>query len=596
MPDLLLQSAVTSARNERLAAEAQRISDSCRAQHGDSKSLVECADCYGALLDAFRARFLNPDVSHADQPSSQKQQPREWLTHRNTFLSDLDQLLGSAKAYDIPPQAVDDRVNEERSRWYAETVRGCLLRLMVEDPAEQGVVFEKLEDLASVTTAADPVVLAREIADMLSRGPLAPGDKAPEAARDLPSRLAAAAAGDAAASAAVLERAFFADEAGAVPDENRRYLDMLRSQGLSMEQVVDRILEDRQAATGAHEQTNKLRQRLEELRRARAAHEAQKTRRAQRRESLAQQRVPDELYELPACAVCGEAPTTSDFYCCSLCAILVAAEVREKQTVFCSEKCEKQGHASHAETHPCSAGPDCTRRQPASSSSLSSSSSPKQAKHGNSNSSSSSSNNNNNNNNTTTNPEPAAEQEDTPMLDAPPPPEASAPTPAPAPKEATSAPADIRFCTECLATLKQPTAWCSLACADASFARHRDEVHLPRRKARGEEDPNGDEALFELVEDEDGGDEDGGDESKTKTKKKDDAEGGAAAGASSGHGDGEGDSGDGGGGDGGKNATAKRKGRRRAKDVAALTTSLEDAVREWEAKHRVRLHTAAQPS
>ncbi|KAL1843892.1 hypothetical protein VTJ49DRAFT_6835 [Mycothermus thermophilus] len=556
MPELLLQTAVTSTRNEQLTAEAQRISEDCRAQHGDSKSLVECADCYGSLLDAFRARLLNPNPSLPDQPPIQQQQ-REWLTNRKTFLSDLDQLLSSAKAYDIPPQTVDDRVNEERSRWYAETVRGCLLRLMVEDPAEQGVVFEKLEDLASVTTAADPVVLAREIADMLSEGPLAPEENAPEAARDLPKRLAAT-AGDSVASVAVLEQAFFADETGSVPEENRRYLDMLRSHGLSMEQVVDRILEDRQAATGAHEQTNKLRQRLEELRRARAAHEAQKTRRAQRRESLAQQKVPDELYELPDCAVCRETPATSDFYCCSICAIFVAAGVREKQTVFCSGKCEKEGHASHAETHTCSAGQDCTHRKPVPSP-------PNPATDG---------------KNNTINPATAPEHEDTPMLDAPPPPQApdtpAAPAPAPEPISAGVVPADIRFCTECLTTLKQPTAWCSLACADASFAHHRDEVHLPERKKQGLE-VNGDEALFEFLEESDGGE---------GTASNGDGKAGDGQGvpppATAPDGDGSEDN----------RATTTRKRKYRAKDIGALTTSLENAVREWEGKHRVRLQMA----
>lgn len=38
------------------------------------------------------------------------------------------------------------------------------------------------------------------------------------------------------------------------------------------------------------------------------------------------------------------------------------------------------------------------------------------------------------------------------------------------------------FCRECLESLKIPTMWCSPACADENFQRHREEVHMPARK------------------------------------------------------------------------------------------------------------------
>ncbi|KAG7291586.1 hypothetical protein NEMBOFW57_001605 [Staphylotrichum longicolle] len=528
MPELLLQSALAASKSKHLASQAAQIKTACHAQHGDSASLLSCPQCYESLLEAVRARFLTPaaattstsnDPTLTDQSEPQKQQQQqqqqqqEWFTPRRAFLSALSALIDAAKAYQVSPQAVDDRVREERSRWYAERVRSSLLRLMVEDPARRGAVFEKLEDSSAAAAAAateieggeeegggggggdgdgggggggggDPVGLAREVAEILSKGPLAAaaeGGKGVEAG--MLERLAAA-GDDQAGKVGVLKEMFFEGDDGTVPEDQQKYLDMLLHQGLSMEQVVDRILEERQAALGAREQTDKLTQRLNELRRARTAHEAQKSRKAQRRESLAQQRVPDELYALPTCTVCGEAPNTEEFFCCSICTVLAGTGVQEKQTVFCSKKCEEKGYAwqaAHAETHICSSAWDCIQVQQK----------PQTGTSG---------------------------DQDTRMDEAPP------------------APNDLCFCTECLTALKQPTMWCSPACADANFQSHRDEVHLPERKKQGLDVD--DEAQLEY----------------------------------------SGDSGDG-----------NRK--YHAKNIRALLTPLEEAVKEWEERNRVQLQS-----
>jgi hypothetical protein len=94
------------------------------------------------------------------------------------------------------------------------------------------------------------------------------------------------------------------------------------------------------------------------------------------------------------------------------------------------------------------------------------------------------------------------------------------------------------FCTECLTALKQPTVWCSLTCADANFQTHREEIHIPARKRLGLSVD--DEQQLEYL----------------------------PLPSNSGVG-------------------SKRK--YRAKDIKALTTSLGEAVRQWEEKNRVRL-------
>lgn len=361
MPELLVQSALAASRSAQFAAEATSIKADCH-EHCEASSLLACPRCYETLLEAFRARYLGPrSGSTAEEPTAadhqqqhrkndgDEEQQRQWFTPRHDFLSSLSFLLDSAKEYQILPQVVDDRVREERSRWYAERVRASLLRLMVEDPSHRAAVFEKLEDLSSTTTTGEDLVrVTKEVAEILRRSPLA-ADQGPH---DLPERLAAAT--DREGSVKVLREAFFTAGDGAVPADHQKYLDMLQHQGLSLEQVLDRILDDRQAAAGAKEQADKLGRRLDELRRARAAHEAQKSRKAQRRESLAQQRVPDELYNIPACVVCGGAPNAEDYFCCSICTVLAGTGVQQQQTVFCSPECEQKGHVS---THPAHSTP-----------------------------------------------------------------------------------------------------------------------------------------------------------------------------------------------------------------------------------------------
>lgn len=339
MPELILQSAHAATDNKNLIAEAAQIQSACRDQHPDTETLLACPQCYGAVLEAFRAHYAGA-TSDGQQPWQQK-----WSTSRSQFLSELNALIDSAKEYQIPPSAIDDRVRAERSWWYTERVRVSLLRLMVEDPASRDAVLEKLEDLPTET---DPVTLAREVADILAKGRFAEGDGTET---DLLEQLTAADTDPTKSGDVLLTDALFKNGDGTVPEDHQKYLDMLLLQGLSMEQVVDRILDERQTAIGAREQTDKLDQRLDELRRARAAHEAQKTRKAQRRESLAQQKLPDELYELPNCAVCGDAPRAEDYLTCSVCAILAAAGARAGPTVFCSERCEQQGHVRLTNHH-----------------------------------------------------------------------------------------------------------------------------------------------------------------------------------------------------------------------------------------------------
>ncbi|KAK3393127.1 hypothetical protein B0H63DRAFT_11044 [Podospora didyma] len=423
MTEILIQSALAVRNGEQLADEVARIRQRCAADHDDDgshKPIVECPDCFEKLLEAVRSRYLN------SAPASSGDQ-QEWFSSRRAFLQELDTMFADAKEYQLDPRAIDDRIQEERSRWYAENVRASLLRLMVEDPAGREVVFEKLED-----PPIDLAGLAKEISEILTKGLASQGGESGEA--DIPARLLAAT--DPSRRIEILRSAFFrnggdGEHADEVPEDHQKYFDMLRDHS-SMEQVVERVLEERQVAAGARERTGDLNRRLDELRRARAAHELEKSRKLKNRESYAEQRIPNELYDLPPCAVCGEEPSTKDFYCCPICAIFVWREIQHQPTVFCSRECEEEGHSSHSETHTCASGDECVQLQPQD--------------------------------------EDERMQEDIEQN--------SNPNPSKPNNE-------IQFCRECTSPLKIPTMWCSVRCADANFQRHRETVHMPARKRLG---------------------------------------------------------------------------------------------------------------
>jgi hypothetical protein len=281
---------------------------------------------------------------------------------------------------------IDARVQEERARWYLETVRSSSLpRLLVAaaqpspspsvggggggseaEGGETETVTEVEERKAAAEKLAlllppygsvadggggggdddddDPVRLAREVAQLVQHALGCSPDRDKE--RDAAGRLGDVLlrGGDAEEIVQAWREACFtvtdaSSSSGGVPENQKKYLEML-GQGLPMEQVVERIAEDRQAAAGARAQVRELSQRLDDLRRARAAYELQK----RRRESQAQERVPDDVYNLPACAVCGEVPAPRGFFCCGVCAILHGKGIVPQQTVFCSPRCEEKGH------------------------------------------------------------------------------------------------------------------------------------------------------------------------------------------------------------------------------------------------------------
>ncbi|KAK5654409.1 hypothetical protein OQA88_7319 [Cercophora sp. LCS_1] len=415
MTETLLSAFHTQKHSSQLTTLAADIKTHHAQTHPGAPDFASCPECYQKLLSTFRARYLEPA---RDEP--------EWFTSRRLFLPELESLLAAAEKYDIGPSAIDARIHEERIRWYAETFRSSVLRLMTEDPAGREAVLERLEDVP-----AEHGTLLGDISAILAKS-----DVISEEREGLEGAIEKIASAKAEERVEVLSEIFFA---GAGTKGEAKYLDMLKG-GLAMEQLIDRILEDQQAAVASKDQTEKLKQRLHELKRARAAHELQKKKREKKRARQAEQaekaehagEVFEGLYDLPPCLVCAKAPDTAEFLQCPACAILVSYKAQEKPVVYCSlEHAEDVGvpldiPASNGETdptqpqhteeaHACAAGGNCAD----------------------------------------------------PKNDRQPSPNASV---------------SPCFCRECVELLHIPTMWCSSACADENFQRHREEVHMPARK------------------------------------------------------------------------------------------------------------------
>ncbi|KAK4189202.1 hypothetical protein QBC35DRAFT_380818 [Podospora australis] len=308
------------------------------------RTLFECTSCYHALLDLYLTQYLIPRQTYYD----------EWYTSvERQFVAELSKLTALAKDYKIHPEDLDGRVNKEKRRWYIENLTSLRLKLLVEGDTERNALAVKVEEAAAGKGDLD------ELIDLVSEA--LPGLGADEWPEEVPAKLLAAENRD--QKVGVLKDAFLSSTnhkgRPTIPRGHQKYVEMLED-GRSMEHVIDRILEESQKATNARKELGKAKARLEELRRGRAAHELQKKRKAQRRELAEKNKVPDVMYDLPPCATCRKQPNPRKFKACTICTLLVGNGVHGlPRTVFCSADCEKKGYPTHAATHKCASGSTC---------------------------------------------------------------------------------------------------------------------------------------------------------------------------------------------------------------------------------------------
>ncbi|KAK3500910.1 hypothetical protein B0T13DRAFT_234703 [Neurospora crassa] len=475
--DLLYLSSLTVSRDKQLAKHLDGIRSQCISQHGSLRSnsatgahpsvssstttsssspppkfLVTCPDCYRKALDLVRARYHQSRAAAAG----------EWCTTRRSFLRDIDTMLAGAKEYQVDPRTIDDRVQAERDSWYLEVVQSSLMRLLRTvigkmddavlpedaDPAAAAAkdhIAERIEELQQALQVArshqNVLRLAEDIDKLLQGGKDENGD-ATMTGMDtgFPPEFAAPETSDE-DRVEIMRKSFCTTVAQGGDEKNlqgsqKKYFDMFKN-GTPLGQVIDRILDDRKEATGAHVKIGQVKKRLEDLKRARAAYELQKTKKA----SISEHKVPEELYNLPACHNCGQMPKTRDFLSCPLCMVLVQKGVRERQTVWCSPGCNTEGLPSHIETdHQCASRDDCVQVNP--------------LRHSHQH----------------YDPDQDVNMDGTSTV-------ASSPV-----DSDPNASSPVCFCRECLTTLKCESVFCSLRCYDLNFQGHRENIHMPTRR------------------------------------------------------------------------------------------------------------------
>ncbi|KAF3768819.1 hypothetical protein M406DRAFT_249862 [Cryphonectria parasitica EP155] len=404
--------AVQRAQHARCAEDVSQLTAACARDHPRYKHVLECRECYGKVIDRMRSRYMGPSGDA----------PREWFSGRDGLLRDLDSLFASAREYEGDLERIDARIDLERRRWYEQQVRaspsiGKALRELL----EKKDVLDKIG-----TKGVDFEQIVSEVREALkgpgtTNGEAITKKKEEEEEADIAlDRLVEVTTPE--ARIQVYKETFFqetSDEKASAKIQT--YLQRLQ-EGATMDEIINKISVDRRSSIGAQGQKEQHRQRAEELRRAKNAHELQKSKKATGRKGSQPKppQIPDEMYEQPPCHNCGRNPDLQDYMICPLCQVLVEGGVRAKPTVFCSSACfsGNNGLKSHVETtHDCAGGDNCVQLV----------------------------------------------DEDTEMdMDG------SGPF----------------LCKECLNDFRKGSVYCSVRCADLNFQRHRQGVHFPERKQR----------------------------------------------------------------------------------------------------------------
>lgn len=322
--------AVSRAHRAQCADDVAQITSSCARDHPQHKHVLECRECYGKVIDRMRRRYLDL-TDHASQP--------EWFSGRDALLKDLEDLFVATREYRSDLKEIDARLDEEKRRWYRQRARASpSIRKSLEDFLNERDVFAGvgMVDVAFEDSMA-------EVRDALRRSNVLNGEATTDGAERALERLIGAKLPE--EREKVYKEIFFQGK----PDEEitgrtRMYLERFQG-GATMEEIITKIVVDRRSSIGALEQKERHRQRVEELRRARAAHELQKSKKASGRKDTNQRpQPPDEMYDQPPCHACGGELDLRDYFACPLCQVLVDHGVRTKSIVFCSAACFSGPH------------------------------------------------------------------------------------------------------------------------------------------------------------------------------------------------------------------------------------------------------------
>ncbi|KAK4232340.1 hypothetical protein QBC38DRAFT_352842 [Podospora fimiseda] len=414
MTTALIHTGISHAKDGRLQQAVTAIKERHRASHS---AALKCK-CYHEILDLFEARYTTEDD--------------EWFTPlAGVYLADLPQIIEDAKQHKVPPAEIDDTIFRARRAFYTSRLRVLIPQVLEWDPVNRQETFRKVQ-YGFKTGEEDSVI---EYVNQ-SLGRLGGIKSTSEhLLRELPDKLVLAKSRE--EQVKIVGEAFFADEKGEVPESLLKYITMLQ-EGKTLDLVVLDMMTEYHDVWFKARDSWKLKQRLDYLYRAEVAHYADMERKAELdRQAALLESLPDYVWEVPPCVVCGKELRDRRFHTCSICSVFAINELQPLYTrVYCSLECHSVDVVTHRFTHHCSAGTKCLTRHAAPAPSAESS------------------------------PLSTLSSMSTPSSFSPPPPESS----------------DHRFCIECINVLKRPTVWCTLKCAMKNFVQHRKDVHLPARQ------------------------------------------------------------------------------------------------------------------
>ncbi|KAI0204209.1 hypothetical protein F4808DRAFT_457310 [Astrocystis sublimbata] len=379
------------------ARDLESIRDSCIREHS-KRHVVECPECWTRLIHRLRDRYVNSPL-------------KEWFSGRRPFLQELDDLFAKARQHEVDFKTIEQRIADEKKEWLRDKVRNLSLHPATKSPAEARALQQKMNDRE---IPADQLVA--ELRDCLG----VDTELYNEVFLTFSKHVRTAQPPTARAHA-YIDALFLPERDAAGAAKMQKYIDVIM-EGKPVAEVMNTMARDRQATKGDVEQKQRLQRKLEELRRAKAAHELSKNKKNQLRQERARaaMREAEAASTLPPCSACTQSLSGREFVACPLCQVLADHfKVLDKPTSFCaSETCQSDGYESHMKAvHECSSGSDCLDLV----------------------------------------------DSDTRMdIDEP----------------------MVVICRECVTNLGHASAFCSSNCYDANFQRHRDSVHIPERKKK----------------------------------------------------------------------------------------------------------------
>ncbi|KAI1427214.1 hypothetical protein F5Y12DRAFT_737907 [Xylaria sp. FL1777] len=315
------------------ARDLESIRDSCIREHGKSH-VVECPECWTRLINRLRDRYLNSAL-------------KEWFSGRRAFLQELDDLFAKARQHEVDFKTIEGRIASEKKEWFRDRVSNLGLHSATRSPAEARALQQKLNDRDI------PIgQLVSELRKILG----ADAEEVPTAFLNS----VKTAQSPSARAHAYIEALFQPERDPVGAAKSRKYIDMI-ADGKPPSEVVGVMVRDRQAAKGDLDQKQGLQKKLEELRRAKAAHELDKNKRDQVRQEKAQAALNNAADTLSPCSVCDKTIDARKFLACPLCQLLSDYyKVSDKPTLFCTESCHEKGYDSHFKaSHECSSGSGC---------------------------------------------------------------------------------------------------------------------------------------------------------------------------------------------------------------------------------------------